>query len=109
MLRPSCRSGSSLVACSFWGRKNVFTQPGSKAALTAPKSNFRITPESGLKSDIARCPFRATNGSRVLFDQLVGLSEQRGRHGEAGGGAAQSRSPLRAVLIHPIVSAVLAR
>src|SRR6266478_68579 len=28
MLRPSCRSGSSLVACSFWGRKNVFTQPG---------------------------------------------------------------------------------
>ena len=25
----------------------------------------------------------ATNGSRVLFDQLVGLSEQRGRHGEA--------------------------
>jgi hypothetical protein len=41
--------------------------------------------------------FRATNGSRVLFDQLVGLSEQRGRHGEAerirGRGAAQSRSP----------------
>src|SRR6266446_8741118 len=31
MLRPSCRSGSSLVACSFWGRKNVFTQPGPKA------------------------------------------------------------------------------
>jgi len=55
------------------------------------------------------CLKGATNGSRVLFDQLVGLSEQRGRHGEAGGGAAQSRSPLRAVLIHPIVSAVLAR
>jgi hypothetical protein len=33
--------------------------------------------------------FRATNGSRVLFDQLVGLSEQRGRHGEA---RAHSRS-----------------
>jgi hypothetical protein len=58
-------------------------------------------------------PVRANNGSRVLFDHLVGLSEQRGRHGEAerirGRGAAQSRSPLRAVLIHPIVSAVLER
>jgi hypothetical protein len=30
--------------------------------LTAPKSNFRFTPESGLKSDIAPCPFRASNG-----------------------------------------------
>jgi hypothetical protein len=26
---------------------------GSKGDLTAPKSNFRFTPESGLKSDIA--------------------------------------------------------
>jgi hypothetical protein len=51
--------------------------------------------------------------NRVLFDHLVGLSEQRGRHGEAERirvrGAAQSRIPLRAVLIHPIVSAVLER
>jgi len=31
MLRPSCRRGSSPVACSFWGRKNVFTQSGSFA------------------------------------------------------------------------------
>src|SRR6266403_2875635 len=29
---------------------------GSKAALTAPKSDFRFTPESGLKSDIAPRP-----------------------------------------------------
>ena len=29
---------------------------GSKADLTAPKSNFRFTPESGLKSDIAARP-----------------------------------------------------
>src|SRR5450432_3035615 len=28
----------------------------SKADLTAPKSNFRFAPESGLKSDIAACP-----------------------------------------------------
>ena len=59
------------------------------------------------------CLKGATNGSRVLFDQLVGLSEQRGRHGEAERircrGAAQSWRPLRAVLIHPIVSAVLER
>ena len=33
--------------------------------------------------DIAGGPVRATNGSRVLIDQLVGLSEQRGRQGEA--------------------------
>src|SRR6266404_4441749 len=62
MLRPSCRSGSSLVACSFWGRKNVFTQPGSSTDLTAPKFDFRFTPESGLKSDIGPRPVRATSG-----------------------------------------------
>jgi len=37
---------------------------GSKAALTAPKSNYRFTPESGLKSDIRPCPKSANNGSR---------------------------------------------
>jgi hypothetical protein len=26
---------------------------------TTPKSNFRFTPESGLRADIAPCPFRA--------------------------------------------------
>src|SRR5258707_15266558 len=36
---------------------HVFTQPGSKAALTAPKSNFCFTPESGLNADIAPCRF----------------------------------------------------
>jgi hypothetical protein len=40
----------------------VITQPGSKAALTAPKSNFRFTPESGLRSDIAPCPKSAISG-----------------------------------------------
>ena len=33
-------------------RPGIREQPGSKAALTAPKSDFRFTPESGLKSDI---------------------------------------------------------
>jgi len=37
---------------------------GSKADLTPPKSDFRFAPESGLKSDIAPCPFGAMNGSR---------------------------------------------
>src|SRR5437762_6581738 len=40
---------------------HVFTQPGSKAALTAPKSNVRFTPESGLRSDIAPCPKSANS------------------------------------------------
>src|SRR6266699_2319907 len=47
---------------------HVFTQPGSKAALTAPKSNFRFTPKSGPRSDIAPCPKSAR-----------GLNRSRGR------------------------------
>ena len=34
---------------------------GSKGDLTAPKSNFRSAPESGLKSDIVGGPVRANN------------------------------------------------
>ena len=34
-------------------------------------------PHSDRPVDIAGGPVRATNGSRVLFDQLVGLSKQR--------------------------------
>jgi len=36
---------------------------GSKGDLTAPKSNFRSTPESGLKSDITPGPVRANRTS----------------------------------------------
>jgi hypothetical protein len=35
---------------------------GPKADLTAPKADFRFTPESGLKWDIAACPKSATSG-----------------------------------------------
>jgi hypothetical protein len=35
---------------------------GPTTDLTARKFDFRSSPESGLKSDIAPCPFRATNG-----------------------------------------------
>src|SRR5258707_13607214 len=37
-----------------------------KADLTAPKSDFRFTPESGLKTDIASGPFRAISGSHWI-------------------------------------------
>jgi len=30
-------------------------------------ADFRFTPESGLKSDIAPCPFRAKSGSRGVI------------------------------------------
>src|SRR5467141_3928988 len=59
--------------------EGVFTQPGSKPDLTAPKTDFRFTPESGLKSDIAPCPKSANSGSRrLLFDHLHLTGEQRG-------------------------------
>jgi hypothetical protein len=41
----------------------AMSQVGSKAALTAKKSDFSFTSESGLKSDIAGGPFRAKSGS----------------------------------------------
>jgi hypothetical protein len=38
---------------------------GQKADLPAPKSNFRFTRESGLKSEIASCPFGADFVAKV--------------------------------------------
>jgi hypothetical protein len=46
---------------------HVFTQPGSKAALTAPKPNFRFDPETGLNSDIASGPKSANTGSEKPY------------------------------------------
>jgi hypothetical protein len=37
----------------FCRKKNVFTQPGSKADLTALKCRFRFTPDTGLNPDMA--------------------------------------------------------
>jgi hypothetical protein len=37
----------------------------AKAALTAPKSDFRYTPKSGLKTDIWPCLFRADTVEKV--------------------------------------------
>ena len=53
---------------------------GSKGDLTAPKSNFRCTPESGLKSDIPPCPKSAMNGSGVF----IRSPRRRGRAAMAG-------------------------
>jgi hypothetical protein len=52
--------GFALWDIAFLGKADV--RCGSKAALTAPKSNFRSTPESGLNSDITACPVRAKSG-----------------------------------------------
>jgi hypothetical protein len=57
----------------------VFTQAGSKADLTAPKSNFSFTPESGLNSDIAPCPKGAKSGS-----QRQELKRSGGSFGNSG-------------------------
>src|SRR5438876_8774231 len=46
---------------------HVFTQPGSKAALTAPKSNFRFPPDSDRIADIALGPKSAKSGSKPLY------------------------------------------
>jgi len=50
-----------------FARRRVFTQPGSKAALTVPKSDFGFTPESGLNSDIAPCPKGANSGNEAAY------------------------------------------
>ena len=44
---------------------------GSKADLTAPKSDFRYSPESGLKTDIALCPFCARFGHASSYRREV--------------------------------------
>src|SRR5258708_6522233 len=56
------RTGAGLCITAKWAAD---VGDGSKAALTAPKSNFRFTPESGLKSDITACPKSATTGRRL--------------------------------------------
>src|SRR5260221_13821474 len=56
-------SGPEMLAYSF--RPNV--RVGSSTDLTAPKFDFRSSPESGLKSDIAPCPFRADSVAKVFL------------------------------------------
>src|SRR6267154_996307 len=53
------------------GEKSHF-RDGSSTDLTAPKFDFRSSPESGRKSDIGPCPVRARNG----LTQLSHMDEQ---------------------------------
>jgi hypothetical protein len=48
-----------------FGSKRDFRH-GSKGDLTAPKSNFRSSPESGLNSDNAPSPFRANKRHNAI-------------------------------------------
>src|SRR5882757_9479767 len=56
---PSTADDARVASVS---RRQIDVSVGSKADLTAPKSNFRFTPESRLNSDIAPCPKSAMNG-----------------------------------------------
>jgi hypothetical protein len=62
--RPSKRPHIGRGAAQTIRPKPVtpMSESGSSTDLTAPKSNFRSSPESGLKSDIGACPRRATSG-----------------------------------------------
>jgi hypothetical protein len=55
---------------------------GPKAAVTAPKSNFRFTPESGLNLDIAPCPKSARNGNQDVARFVEPAGEFSGAHPE---------------------------
>jgi len=48
-------------------------------------AHVRFTPKSGQRADVLVCPLRATTGlahlqQKDLLDDLVGASEERGRH-----------------------------
>ena len=49
----------------------VFTQPGSKADLTALKFDFRYTPDSGHRLPARSCPKSAKCGSYSPFRQAI--------------------------------------
>jgi hypothetical protein len=74
--------------------------PGSKADLTAPKSNFRFTPQSGHRTMSVSCQYRK---SQTLFDhhdikrgrQIGGLNDCEKRIVTAGHHRRQSREMLR--------------
>ena len=52
---------------------------GSKAAFPALKSDFRSSPDSGLKSDIAPCPKGAKPGSRICNSPVRRLTKKAAR------------------------------
>src|SRR5258705_6103952 len=61
---PSTADDARVASVS---RRQIDVSVGSKAALTAPKSNFRFAPESGLNSDIAPRPKGADSVEKVFL------------------------------------------
>src|SRR5260370_17367388 len=68
---------------------------GSKADLTAQKSDFRFTPESRLKSNIAPCPKSANRGSRDRREAVVRTRPVDAQARSAKRGSSVSRSLAR--------------
>ena len=50
---------------------------GSNSEVELADADFRFTPESGLRADIAPCPKSANNGSRILTRLPPSASEKR--------------------------------
>jgi hypothetical protein len=50
----------------FGGGKTFLHSLGQKAKYSLRADDVRSTPESGLKSDIGPCPFRANSGSELI-------------------------------------------
>jgi hypothetical protein len=60
-IRPLCRNRFPYLLLRT-GRYHRMSPSGQKAKYSLRADVFRFTPESGLKSDIAPCSFRATSG-----------------------------------------------
>src|SRR5712692_263549 len=60
--------------------KGTHVADGSSTDLTAPKFNFRSSPESGLKSDIGSCPVRVpqADSCTAAKDTLIQSPRRRG-------------------------------
>src|SRR6476620_3594181 len=79
----TCRE--TAVLCIMAKSDTAMTALGQNRKYSLRADDVRSTPESGLKSDIAPCPFRAKNRHGPLFDHLVGAGEERRWNGEAEG------------------------
>src|SRR6266436_7612213 len=53
------QAGTSLRACVWLVYRRANVRSGSTTDLTALRPDFRFTPESRLRADIAPCPVRA--------------------------------------------------
>jgi hypothetical protein len=63
----------------------------------------RCSPNSGLKSDIASCPFRAMNGSRLVCDSTMSMSRNVNLY-DVSRMAQLSQFPLALLVISTVAS-----